>query len=195
MSIVREVLQYSISDIARMGYSFICTKLFFKGAKLVRRPIVVRGKKAFKFGYGLSTGRNCRIEIFDNGEIIMGDRCQIGDNCHLVASGRLRIGNDCLFASKVFVSDTSHGSYGIHGSTPDSEPVARPLIAEEVQIGDKVWLGENVVVLPGVSIGDGCVVGANSTVSRSLPASTISVGSPARPIKYFDESSGCWEKL
>lgn len=175
-----------------MGYSFILTKLFYPGALLVRRPISIRQKSGLKFGKGFTTGRNCRIEIFGNGEIVFGERCLIGDNVHIAASKKVSIGSECLFASKIYISDTSHGSYHSKGSSPDSNPNDRPLIAHPVSIGDKVWLGENVVVLAGVSIGDGCVVGANAVVTHDIPDYCIAVGSPAKVIKQYDFSKGEW---
>lgn len=193
--ILHELKTYSVADIARMGWSFVMTKLFYPGAMLVRRPICIRQKKDFHFGCGLSTGRNCRIEVFGSGCIEMGERCQIGDNVHLVSSASLRIGDDCLFASKVFVSDTSHGSYGAGGSAPCTCPADRPLDAEPVAIGDRVWLGENVVVLPGVTIGDGCIVGSGAVVCKSLPANSVAVGIPARVVKQFDEESSSWVRV
>ena len=72
-SVVSDLLTYSFSDICLMGYSFVLTKLFYPGAFLVRRPISVRQKKAFKYGKGFTTGRNCRIEVFGDGEIVLGD--------------------------------------------------------------------------------------------------------------------------
>lgn len=194
-SIFQELKTYSVADILRMGWSFLMTKLFYPGAMLVRRPICIRQKKDFHFGSGLSTGRNCRIEVFGAGRIEMGERCQIGDNVHLVASSRLIIGDDCLFASKVFVSDTSHGSYGSNGSAPCTRPVDRPLTSDPVTIGNRVWLGESVVVLPGVTIGDGCVVGSGAVVCKSLPANSVAVGAPARVVKRFDEESSSWIRV
>lgn len=194
-SILSDLSTYSLCDIARMGYSFIITRLAYPGAKLVRRPIVIRQKRDFHYGPGLSTGRNCRIEIFGEGKIEMGERCQIGDNVHLVSSASLCIGDDCLFASKVFVSDTSHGSYGQDGDSPDTAPAERPLVSDPVTIGDRVWLGENVTVLPGVSIGDGCIVGSGAVVCKSLPANCVAVGAPAQPVKLFDSQANAWIKI
>lgn len=194
-SVMQDLMTYSLSDVIRMGWSFVLTKLFYPGAMLVRRPICIRQKKDFRFGKGLSTGRNCRIEIFGSGLITMGERCQIGDNVHLVSSSSISIGNDCLFASKVFVSDTSHGSYGTHGSAPTSLPSERPLDSDSVVIGNRVWLGENVVVLPGVSIGDGCVVGSGAVVTKSLPPNCIAVGIPAKPMKRFDVDAASWIRV
>lgn len=195
MEIMHNLLKYSLSDIVRMGWAFVLTRICFPGAMLVRRPIVIRRKKSFHYGRSLSTGRNCRIEIFGDGRIELGERCQIGDNVHLVSSSHLTVGDDCLFASKVFISDTSHGFYGEGGSSPLTLPAARPLVGKPVTIGDRVWLGENVVVLPGVSIGDGCVVGSGAVVCKSLPANCIAVGVPARPVKQYDFEVGTWVRI
>lgn len=56
----------------------------------------------------------------------------------------------------------------------------QPKDEKDVVIGDDVWLGAQVLVMPGVTIGDGCVVGAGSVVTRDLPANSIAVGSPAK---------------
>lgn len=144
---------------------------------------------------GFMGGRSNRIELFDNGEIEFGKNCYIGDYVHIVSSNKVKIGNNCLFASKIFISDTSHGEYGTNGCDPLVPPNDRPLAFSEVKIGDNVWLGDNVVVLPGVVIGNGCVIGANSTVTKSIPPYTIAVGSPAKPIKRYDLENKVWVKV
>ena len=62
-------------------------------------------------------------------------------------------------------------------------------------IEDNVWIGEFVSVLPGVTIGKGTIVGANSVVSRSLPEYVIAVGIPAIPIKKYNFQHSRWEKF
>ena len=57
-----------------------------------------------------------------------------------------------------------------------------------VPIGDNVWIGGNVTVLPGVTIGDNCTIGAGSVVTRDIPANSIAVGNPCRVIKKVDEN-------
>lgn len=192
---ISEALDYSLSDIVRMAWSFVMTKVSYPGARLVRRPISIRGKRGFEYGSGFTTGKNCRIEIYGKGKITCGINVRIGDNVHIAASDCVEIGDECLFASKIFISDTSHGSYGENGSSPDIPPNVRPLVACPVHIGKNVWLGENVVVLAGVSIGDGCIVGANATVTKSLPAGSIAVGSPAKVVKTYNPKTGAWEKV
>lgn len=191
-SMFSEIKMHSLSEIASMGFSFVATKLFYPGATLVRRPFRIRQKRNLTFQPGFTTGRDCRFEMFGDGVIELGRNCRIGDNVHLAALHRITIGDDCLFASKIFISDLSHGSYGEGGCDPRVPPNDRPLAGASVTIGDNVWLGENVVVLQGVTIGSGCVIGANSTVSRDIPENCIAVGSPARPIKIYDRGARAW---
>ena len=66
----------------------------------------------------------------------------------------------------------------------------------EVIIGDNVWIGENVVILPGTTIGDGCIIGANSVlVGGAYDNNSIIVGSPGRVIKRFDENCNQWKAV
>ena len=150
-SMLKELKMHSLSDIVSMGFSFIATKLFYPGATLVRRPFHIRQKSNLRFEPGFTTGHGCRFEMFDEGVIELGRNCRIGDNVHLAALHKITIGDDCLFASKIFISDLSHGSYGREGCDPRTPPNDRPLVGSPVTIGDNVWLGENVVVLQGVT--------------------------------------------
>ncbi|MFW2124843.1 acetyltransferase, partial [Acinetobacter ursingii] len=73
-------------------------------------------------------------------------------------------------------------------------PTDRTLSVKSVKIQNNVWLGEFVSVLPGVTIGEGTIVGANSVVTKSLPPYVIAVGSPAKPIKFYNFDTRKWEK-
>lgn len=195
-STLSELSKYSISDILRMGYSFVLTKLFFPGARLVRRPISIRGKRGLDYGRGFTTGRGCRIETFEDGRITLGENCLIGDYVHIAAAESVSLGNNCLLASKIFISDLSHGVYGDSDeqSNPLDPPKDRPLHANPVYIGDNVWIGEGVSVLGGVSIGEGSIIGANSVVTKSIPANSIACGAPAKVIKTYDEDLKEWKR-
>ncbi len=96
---------------------------------------------------------------------------------HIVALNDVRIGNNVLIASKCFISDTNHGKYtGDDISESKTPPKKRPLITGSAHIGDNVWIGENAVILAGADIGYGCVVGANSVISKKIPNNPIVVG-------------------
>ncbi len=64
-----------------------------------------------------------------------------------------------------------------------------------VSIGDRSWLGQNVCVLPGASIGEHCVIGANSVVTSPIPDFSVAVGAPARVIKRYNGKTGGWERV
>lgn len=193
---------YTPSEIIRMVYSTIVTKLFYPGALLIRRPFYLRGKPRVVFGKGFTTGYRCRIEAFGSGRddrttrITFGANCHLGDNVHIAAVERVSIGCNFLAASKVFISDSSHGSYSdSNPSSPESDPSERPLCASPVCIGDNVWVGENACILAGVTIGNGAVIGANAVVTHNVPDNTIVVGAPARPIKHYDERDSTWKQI
>lgn len=196
------IKQYSIGEKIQNVYYLLFTKIFFKNARLIRRPFYCRGKKNLKFGEGFTTGRFCRFDLLSANQkvnsneptLIFGARCKLGDSVHIVASKKITIGNDCLFASKIFISDTSHGYY--RGESPDSPlnpPDKRDLVTSKVIIGNRVWIGENVTILPGVHIGDGSIVGANAVVTKSVPENSIVAGNPAQVIKVFNLVEKRWE--
>lgn len=190
--------KYTISELISSSYALILTRLFYRKARLIRRPFYIRGKTCFSYGHGLTTGHSCRIDL--KGEnvktLIIGNNCEIGDNVHIVAHNNVHIGNNCLLASKIFISDTNHGNYsGERQSSPDLPPNSRRLVTNPVTIGDNVWIGDNVCVLPGVSIGKGCIIGANSVVNKSIPDNCIAAGSPAKVVKVFNYDSKQWEQI
>lgn len=185
----------------KMFYFYLRTKLFFRRARLVRFPIDIRNKRNIDFGKNLTTGVGCRIECFPNKVtsaklLKFGNNVQINDYVHITAANSVEIGNNVLMASKIYISDCTHGSYigDVNDSDPMTVPVERALSVKSVKIDDNVWLGEFVSVLPGVTIGKGTIVGANSVVSKSLPPYVIAVGSPAKPIKCYNFDTQKWEK-
>ncbi|MDM1547828.1 acetyltransferase [Empedobacter falsenii] len=193
-------VQYGFWGIWRMILNLLKTKLTFSDARIIRFPIDIRGKKFIKVSKGFTTGVGCRIEAYpENNQqtLFFGENFQMNDYVHITAMKKVVIGNNVLFASKIYVSDCSHGSYAgdENDSNPESIPHDRKLHSKPVVIEDNVWLGEFVSVLPGVTIGKGTIVGANSVVSKSLPPNVIAVGTPAKPIKKYNFESQRWEKI
>ena len=186
---------YSASEFVKTVYSLIMTKITMGQARLVRRPIYIRGRKSLSGCQNLTTGRFCRFDL--EGEkptLFIGENCEMGDMTHIVALESVTIGNNVLIASKCFISDTSHGNYkGDFQDSPDSIPKERELITSPVIIGDNVWIGENVVILAGAEVGAGSIIGANSVITKRIPAHSIVVGNGI-VIKKYDEVKKEWIK-
>jgi lipopolysaccharide O-acetyltransferase len=192
--------KYGIFGFSKLLVSVIYTKLFFRHARLIRLPFDIRNKNYIKIGRGFTTGFGCRIEAYPKDKrkvLFIGKNVQMNDYVHITAMESVVIGNNVLMASKIYISDCSHGSYSgnTNDSNPDSIPAERTLFSKPVVIKDNVWLGEFVSVLPGVTIGIGTIVGANSVVSKNLPDYVIAVGTPAKPIKKYNFETQKWEKI
>lgn len=187
---------YSPSEFIKNIYSLILTKLTMRHARFVRRPIYIRGRKSLSGCKRLTTGRFCRFDLEGNKQtLFIGDNCEMGDMTHIVANERVEIGNDVLIASKCFISDTNHGVYkGNNQDSPEVPPNQRKLNTKPVKIGNNVWIGENVVILPGSEIGDGCIIGANSVVNSFILKNSIVAGAPCKIIKHWNYETMSWEK-
>ena len=190
--------RYSIYESLSNIFDLIKTKILWRKARMIRHPFYCRGRKSMVFGEGFTTGRNCRFDMPGTCEtLFLGKNVNIGDNNHIVAFKKVVIGDNCLLASKVFISDTNHGSYDNSdaSSRPDFPPNARNLISKPTIIGKNVWIGENVVVLAGSVIGDGCVVGANSVVTGKHGNGEILVGAPAKALKKWNKEQNKWVRV
>ncbi len=182
---------YSFSELVKNAYSLVLTKLFNAPARLIRRPVYIRGK-GMVYGKGFTTGYRCRFELMGRGVTLkIGENCKVGDNVHITASEKVTIGDNCLLASHVFISDTNHGT-GLEN--PMTPPDDRVLTSDPVSIGNCVWLGEGVAVLPGAKIGDGCTIGAHAVVKGEIPPYTVAVGAPAKPVKKYNFETNTWER-
>lgn len=115
----------------------------------------------------------------------IGNRCGLGYNTQINASNRIEIGDDVLFASNVYITDHYHGDMSI--GEVDIPPSQRKIHSKgPVIIGARCWLGQNVSIMPNVTLGVGCVVSANSVVTHSFPASSVIAGCPAKLIRIIE---------
>ncbi|MDO9441101.1 MAG: acyltransferase [Beijerinckiaceae bacterium] len=113
------------------------------------------------------------------GSLAIGARCYFGTGVVIACFEAVTIGDDVRFGERVSVHDENHRF----------EPVGQPgheYDTAKVEIGDRVWLGAGVVVLPGVSIGADSVVGAGSVVSKSLPSGVLAAGVPAKVLRWLE---------
>jgi acetyltransferase-like isoleucine patch superfamily enzyme len=113
-------------------------------------------------------------------QITLGDRVSIGSRCHIwggtTPSGTVTIAEDVLFGPEVMVTVANY-------RFNDGHPVTKqPMEEAPIVIGRDVWLGTRAMVMPGVTIGDGAIIGAGALVRNDIPAMAIAVGVPARVV-------------
>jgi acetyltransferase-like isoleucine patch superfamily enzyme len=130
-------------------------------------------------------GRN--VEVGGGGFIHIGDRTSIQDRCFIL--GNVKIGCNCIFSYNVYISSGRH-LFNVAPYLPikyqDNILSANEKFNgadESIYIGDDCFVGINVVIMPGVTIGNGAVIGSNSVVLRDVKPYMIVAGSPAREIK------------
>lgn len=164
-----------------------------KGSVIVYKAAYMLGLKYVHVGEGTVIEKEACITAYDsyNGGkqtfepcIRIGNQCHIGIGAHITAIDGIEIGDHLLTGSNVLITDNSHGLF--HYAMMEVPPVERPLKSKgKVRIGANVWIGNNVCVLPGVTIGDGAVIAANSVVTHDVPPCSMAGGMPARVIKQI----------
>ncbi|MBF7090645.1 acyltransferase [Flavobacterium sp. ALJ2] len=155
-------------------------------------PLYLKGGKYISIGTNVGADQRLRLDAIDeflgdkfNPEIIIGNNVSIQKDCHIGAINKINIGNNVLIASKVYISDHFHGE--ITKEALLLPPAQRKLYSKgPVIIEDNVWLGEGVVVLPGVTIGENAIIGANAVVTKSIPKNCVAGGNPARIIREIN---------
>ena len=118
--------------------------------------------------------------VFHFGKFVIGDNSIIGENSFFLSNDPkgITIGKNVMIAAFAYFVDCDHGL--------DKGMLIReqPLKTSPIIIGDDVWIGAHVCILKGVHIGNGAVIGANSTVTHDVPDDAIACGTPAKVIGY-----------
>lgn len=120
--------------------------------------------------------------------VVIGNRVTATANLQIAAMSEIAIEDDVMFASNINITD------GMHGYENPYEPFVyqKMFRIAPIRIKRGCWIGQNVVILPGVTIGECSIIGANSVVTKSIPDRCIAVGAPARVIKTWDEDAKIW---
>ena len=116
-----------------------------------------------------------------NPELSIGDNSGVGVNCRL--SGRIVIGKDVMMGPNCIMRTYSHAHDRL--DIPMNQQGFEP--ERIMHIGDDVWIGTNVIILPGVNIGSHCIIGAGSVVTKDVPDYAIVGGAPAKIIRMRNE--------
>ncbi len=108
----------------------------------------------------------------------VGDYVRIGKHAHLNCAGGLHIGNNCQISTHFTVHTSSHNIES------GAIPYDKSFVYNPVSIGDSVWIGKHCTITPGVKIGEGAIIGANTVVSNDVPPFAIVVGAKHRIVGY-----------
>ena len=134
----------------------------------------IQGPVFFHYGKHTKIGKRCffnyNLTIQDDAHVTIGDDCNFGPNLTIVTPVHPMLPEERRFML-------------------DKDGIKRHLCyAKPVVIGKDCWFGANVVVCPGVTVGDNCVIGAGSVVTRDIPPNTFAAGNPCRVIRDITES-------
>ncbi|MCG7277339.1 sugar O-acetyltransferase [Corynebacterium singulare] len=125
-----------------------------------------------EYGRNVTVGKGVFINfgatILAQARVTLGDRVMLGPNCSLITVGHP-------------VND--------HEMRADGWEIAKP-----ITIGENTWFGANVTVLPGVTVGKNCVVGAGTLVTRDVPDNSLVLGSPGRVVRTLENNEDAWER-
>jgi len=129
--------------------------------------LILDGNAKIGLGSSLSVGENATFE--------MGASTYICSGAHIRVAKKVSIGSNCAISWNVTILDSDFHEYEIDGITQPN--------SSEVKIGNNVWIGNNVLILKGVTIGDNAIVAAGSVVVKDIQEGCAVGGNPARVIK------------
>lgn len=131
---------------------------------------------AKRIGKNVSIFPGVHLENIEN--LVIGNNVSIHQMCYIDAEGGVIIEDDVSIAHRCSILSSNHSYKDV--STPIKY---QKMILDQTIIRNNTWIGCGCVILAGVEIGRGCVIGANSTVTKSIPDNSVAVGSPAKKIK------------
>lgn len=152
----------------------------------------VIGKKYIHIGDNFSAFANLRMEAIDEYRnfryqpiLEIGNSVSFGNGCHIGCINKITISDGVLLGSYVLIEDHSHGQTDY---VSNQKPVDRELVSKgPIHIGKNVWICDGVCVLPGVTIGENSIIGANAVVTKDIPANCVAAGNPAKVVRYLSK--------
>lgn len=121
-----------------------------------------------------------RTLLSGSGRLRIGDRVFVNSGTVLIAMQEIVLGDDVALANEVLLVDSN--SHGVEG---------RPFVQAPIRIGDGSWLGNRVMVMPGVTIGRRVLVAAGAVVTKDVPDDVLVAGNPARVVRALTYPPGC----
>ncbi|MGP8173715.1 MAG: acyltransferase [Terracidiphilus sp.] len=167
------------------------------GAK-VQWPHRISNPRCISVGERTRIGRGALIEpileyanVRYSPKIEIGKDVYIGPYLYMACVGRIAIGDGSVLSESVYINDASHGFDPERGLIMQQE-LAHP---GNIAIGKNCFLGLRSAIMPGVTLGDHCIVGINAVVTKSFPAYSMIAGSPAVLIKRYSLTEKAWLRV
>jgi len=186
------VITKAIGYIRHLKYPAIdASAIIVKPLKFTSRFIAL-GKNVFIYN-------NARIEavcqyagISYNPQITIGQGTSIQQNNHITCANSVTIGSNCAITHNVTITDIDHPYEYEPSNYPP--PIGNQLITSTVSIGDNCMIFANSVILGSSQIGNNCIIAANSVVRGKYPDNCVIAGTPAKVVKRYNPVSQRWEK-
>lgn len=165
---------------------------------IIIRPYNITGRKHIFIGKNSQILQHSLMLAVSNYESVeyspsieIGENVYIGRYAYFVACTQIQIGEGCVLSEHVYITDLNHGY------DPRAGLILKQAIENKgpVILGANCFLGYRTTVVPGVTLGEWCIVGANSVVTRSFPAYSMIAGAPAKLIKTYSHKSQRWVPL
>jgi lipopolysaccharide O-acetyltransferase len=172
---------------------------FIDTTSSIKSPSTIEGGKYITIGKYSSIGKYSWVAGYDNycgniytPKIVIGDSVSIGNFACITGINEIIIGNKCLISEHVYISDHQHGM----DPSSDLRFAEQPLFSKgKVQIGEGCFIGYRVSILPGIELGEHCIVGSHSVVNKSFPPYSMIAGVPAKIIKKYSLELKDWIKV
>ncbi len=175
----------------------LCYKKFSKNS-LIYFPMLINNKDCISIGEHVTFREGLRMDAIKqmhsqdfSPQIIIDDYVHAEQNCQIFATNLVHIKQNVTLSSQVFITDAEHEYRGI-----DNDSILNQnLISGKTIIDEEAFLGIGVRIVKAVHIGKHAVIGANSVVTKDIPAYSVAVGIPARVIKQYNPETRLWEYI
>jgi len=179
LRIVKYVSSF-VKKFARVYYYLVAQYLpntanpIFPGRRCITRAVILK-ILAKSVGHNVNFENNVRVDVWH--EVVVGNDSGIGMNARI---GVVTIGDNVMMGPDCVILSANHLTSDL------TIPMSQQGMAghQRVVIGNDVWIGQRVIILPGVKIGNGVIIGAGAIVTKDIPAFAIVVGNPGRIIKF-----------
>jgi acetyltransferase-like isoleucine patch superfamily enzyme len=162
---------------------------------LLLRPRLIEGASRISIGHKTNINKHSWINAIEgyagvkySPEIVIGNDVHIGKYVCITCISSVVIEDGCVLSEYVYIADSSHGFHPQEGLIMNQQLINKG----KVLIKENTFIGYRACVMPGVTLGKNCIVGANSVVTKSFPDYCMIAGVPAKLIKTFSFEENTW---